>query len=196
MEAAASTGRILIGASTAAAIPRANCGPPSGPGYLLRGSPPVEATGEVRFLRVGHDLAPYVPVGLREAVSGSPQPEHRHVSIAFIYLDGVDTLIQRDEPEKAARTLDDLVCSLQVAIDPRHVTFLGTDIASGGGKVILAAGAPASYGEDEEQMLLAFARSSTRSRRFRCGSESTQATFSPARLAPFIVAPIPSWATP
>ena len=35
------------------------------------------------------------------------------------------------------------------------MSFLGTDIAPGGCKVILTAGAPASYAEDEEQMLLA-----------------------------------------
>ncbi len=109
----------------------------------------------MRFLHVGHDLTPFVPLALREAVSGSPQPEHRHVTIAFIHFDGVDALIDRDGPDIAARTLDDLVSAVQVAIDPRHVSFLGTDIAPGGGKVILTAGTPASFGEDEEQMLLA-----------------------------------------
>ena len=55
----------------------------------------------------------------------------------------------------AAKLLDELVCTVQEAIDPRGVCFLSSDLAPDGGKIILTAGAPASRGDDEEQMLLA-----------------------------------------
>ena len=61
----------------------------------------------------------------------------------------------REGPEAAADALDELVRSAQRAADMHGVTFLGTDIAPDGGKIILTAGAPVVTGADEEQMLLA-----------------------------------------
>src|SRR5206468_5074974 len=58
-------------------------------------------------------------------------------------------------PNAAADHLDALVADVQRAADRHEVSFLATDIDRDGGKIILAAGAPASSGNDEEQMLLA-----------------------------------------
>ena len=156
LEAAAGTGRILVSPAAAAALPHANLGPRSGPGLLLRGTVPSDSHEEVRFRDLEQDLTPYLPVGLRAVLTGDgAPPEHRRVTVAFLHFGGVDALVERSGPDAAARALDDLVGSLQVAMDARHVCFLGTDIAADGGKVILTAGAPAGDGEDEERMLLA-----------------------------------------
>ncbi|HEU5111936.1 MAG TPA: AAA family ATPase, partial [Acidimicrobiia bacterium] len=48
-----------------------------------------------------------------------------------------------------------MVRSVQEAVDERSVTFLATDIATNGGKIILTAGVPTTTGRDEEEMLLA-----------------------------------------
>ena len=55
----------------------------------------------------------------------------------------------------AAERLDSLIRSVQDAVDERAITFLATDIATNGGKVILTAGVPTTTGNDEEEMLLA-----------------------------------------
>jgi class 3 adenylate cyclase len=156
IEAAAGTGRILVSPAVAADLPPSNRGPRSGPGYLLRGSPPVVGEAEVQFLGTAGDLTPYLPVALRDVVASTgAQPEHRRVTVAFIHFGGVDELISRSGPAAAADALGEVMGSVQRAIDPRRVCFLGTDIAAEGGKVILTSGAPISVGEDEEQMLLA-----------------------------------------
>jgi tetratricopeptide (TPR) repeat protein len=51
--------------------------------------------------------------------------------------------------------LDGLIRTIQQVTEARGLTFLATDIAHDGGKVILAAGVPTASGQDEEQMLLA-----------------------------------------
>jgi class 3 adenylate cyclase/tetratricopeptide (TPR) repeat protein len=156
LESAAGAGQILVSAAVAETLPRANVGHPRGPGRLLGGRFAIEGKELVRFREVDHDLAPYVPVALRELLAGEGgPPEHRRVTVGFVHFGGVDELIARAGPDTAASTLDALVGTLQTAIDPRRVCFLGTDIASDGGKVILTAGAPSSEGDDEERMLLA-----------------------------------------
>ncbi len=58
----------------------------------------------------------------------------------------------------AAERLDSLIRAVQEAVDARAITFLATDIATNGGKVILTAGVPSTTGNDEEEMLLALRR--------------------------------------
>src|SRR5207248_2230051 len=66
-----------------------------------------------------------------------------------------DELIAERGELEAASALDRLVRLAQAAVDRYEVCMLGTDIAPGGGKLILSAGAPRAVGDDEERMLLA-----------------------------------------
>ena len=77
----------------------------------------------------------------------------------------------------------------RAAVDARGVTFLATDIAADGGKIILAGGIPQATGNDEEQMLLALREivSSQMISRFR--SASTGARCLPERSVRAIGAP-------
>ena len=75
IEAAAGTGRILVGPTTAETLPTANRGSRVGPGYLLRGEPPVEGDIDVQFLHVDHDLAPFMPLACgRRSPGRVPNP--------------------------------------------------------------------------------------------------------------------------
>ncbi|HEU4758303.1 MAG TPA: AAA family ATPase [Agromyces sp.] len=74
--------------------------------------------------------------------------------MAFIRYVGFDRLV-RGDPTYAADVLDQLVTDVQRLADSHGVTFLATDIAPDGGKIILTAGVPDTAGNNEEQMLLA-----------------------------------------
>ncbi|MCU0273098.1 MAG: AAA family ATPase, partial [Acidimicrobiales bacterium] len=156
LEGAADKGRILIGAATAAALPRANVGPGRGPGQLLRGHPPASRRDGVEFLVTGHDLSGFVPVGLRRAVAvDAVESEHRTATVAFVHFDGLDRAIEQDGADVAAERLHDLMAGVQRAIDDRGICFQSADIGVDGGKFYLSVGAPLGTGSDEEHMLLA-----------------------------------------
>ncbi|WP_353828059.1 adenylate/guanylate cyclase domain-containing protein [Agromyces sp. SYSU T0242] len=155
MEGAASAGQILVSPETAALLPHASVGPARGPGRLLARAPHVEPTGFVAAQTPPGDLGRFVPVGLRRILlSGAVDPEHRPAAVAFLQYLGFDRLVE-DDPDAAARVLDELVAVVQEEADARGVTFLATDIAANGGKIILTAGVPDTAGNNEEQMLLA-----------------------------------------
>ncbi len=156
MESAASAGQILLSPETAAAIPAYNRGRAIGPGILLKGSCEAPVTDYRAATSPKEDLAQFVPVALCQLLlGGEVQPEHRPATVAFLHFHDFDALIENDGRDEAAGRLDALVRSVQEAVDQRGVTFLGTDISSDGGKIILTAGVPSTTGNDEEQMLLA-----------------------------------------
>lgn len=157
MEGAATAGQILVSPQTASALPRRNRGREAGPGVLLRGD--LDGVAHLEFRDVTRpdvDLAPFIPDALRETlVSGEVNPEHRPAAIAFVHYRDFDRLLDERGSAGAGEMLDRLVRSVQEAVNPRRVAFLGTDIAADGGKIILTAGVPQTAGHDEEQMLLA-----------------------------------------
>jgi len=156
MEAAATAGQILISHATWAALPNANRGRSVGPGFLLKGSVEAERPEPVAPVSTAVQLNQFVPIGLCQLLlSGAVEPEHRPATVAFLQYRRFDELIQSKTPQIAAGHLHILVSAVQEAVDARGVTFLGTDIASDGGKIILTAGVPSTTGNDEEQMLLA-----------------------------------------
>jgi class 3 adenylate cyclase/tetratricopeptide (TPR) repeat protein len=156
MEAAAGAGQVLLSPGTAKAIPAANRGRPSGPGVLLRGKLDVESAARRHVESSPDQLAQFVPIGLCQLLlSGEVEPEHRPAAVAFLHYQGVDDLIESVGAEVAAQRLDSLIRVVQEAADARAITFLATDIATNGGKVILTAGVPTTTGRDEEEMLLA-----------------------------------------
>jgi class 3 adenylate cyclase/tetratricopeptide (TPR) repeat protein len=156
MEAGAGAGQVLLSLGTALAIPAENRGRPSGPGVLLRGAIKVESSARRHVESSPDELAQFVPIGLCQLLlSGEVEPEHRPAAVAFLHYQGVDDLIENDGAEVAAQRLDALIRMVQEAVDERGVTFLATDIATNGGKVILTAGVPTTTGRDEEEMLLA-----------------------------------------
>ncbi len=158
LEGAADAGEILISPAMARRFRQSAVGRAKGPGFLLRRAPAL-ATGPVGYevtpTPEGVDLTTCIPVGLRESLAETRAPEHRRATIAFVHFDGTDVLI-RDHPlDEVGRALDELVTTVQEAVDRHGVTFLASDVDRDGGKFILTAGVPTSSGDDERNMLLA-----------------------------------------
>ena len=164
MEGAASAGQILMSPALAEALPRHNRGRELGPGVLLART--VEAERRPVEIHTSEiDLLALVPVGLRNTLlEGSLEPEHRSVAVAFIHYSHFDELVDMGA-DHAATLLDELVRVVQKAIDGRGITFLSTDIAPDGGKIILTAGRP---GRDGKRRGTDVAGARCRSHR-RCG---------------------------
>ena len=119
----------------------------------------AERPGQRHEASTAEELAQFVPVALCQLLlSGEVEPEHRPATVAFVHYHGLDEIIERDGADLAGQRLDSLVRTIQVAADARAITFLASDIATNGGKVILTAGVPSTTGNDEEEMLLALRR--------------------------------------
>jgi class 3 adenylate cyclase/tetratricopeptide (TPR) repeat protein len=158
MEGTAEAGEILVSDRTAAALPLRLLGSPKGDGILLRRvkeAASIDLTGPVE-VPAALDLSVAVPVALRRSMlDGVLGPEHRRVCVAFVHFDGTDALIQQSGPSETAARIADLVESVQRATEEQQVTFLASDVDRDGGKIILVAGAPAAFGDDDRRMLLA-----------------------------------------
>ena len=158
MESAAAAGQIVVSPSTRAALDPDVIGQTCGPGFLLLGAPPGVDPGRPPADREADPGAVErsLPLALRQHLTSiGRDAEHRRVSVAFLKFRGIDALLAAEGEAAAAAALETMVTGVQAAADAHGVTFLGTDIDAGGGKVILVTGAPASGGNDEERMLLA-----------------------------------------
>jgi class 3 adenylate cyclase/tetratricopeptide (TPR) repeat protein len=161
MEAAASSGQILVSPETAARLPAGFLSRPCGPGILLARAPAkVYPPPAEQPLAVGDDLVSRcLSTEIRAHIrAGSAAPEHRTATVAFIQFGELDEMIVESGPAAAADALHELVAVVQEAADACEVCVLGSDIAAGGGKLLLSAGTPRSLGDDEERMLLTVRR--------------------------------------
>ena len=102
-------------------------------------------------------LRALLPAGLAATLADSPQPGHRIATIAFIRFSGIGQLLARGMDEAAA-ALDDLVRTVQAALDHEHVTMLSIDIDTDGGKFVCSSGVPTASEDDEGQTLRALRR--------------------------------------
>jgi class 3 adenylate cyclase/tetratricopeptide (TPR) repeat protein len=154
MESTADGGEILVSAETAARLPAALFGEARGGGRLLESAPGGPAGIAPLPPLEGLDLGACVPVPVRRHLEGGrSEPEHRQVSVAFVHVGGVDSLLTAEGPEAVADALEEVVVAAQRVAEEHNVTFLETDIDSDGAKMILVAGAPQTEGEDEERLL-------------------------------------------
>jgi class 3 adenylate cyclase/tetratricopeptide (TPR) repeat protein len=165
MESTAKAGEILVSEPTARQLDPKLVGLPKGEGFLLKGAPSVPAEeAEPPPDTSGLDLTSCLPLGIREhLVSGSGDPEHRYVSVAFIEFRGADDCLRERGPEALAAALDRCIKDVQEACAKHGVIFFETDIGKDGGKIMLVAGAPRSSGNDEAGMLNAVRRIMDRS---------------------------------
>ncbi len=153
-EAVANAGQIAVTDATARQLPRHVLGPPWAGGFLLRGLPePVAVVDPARHDAVDLSRALSEPVRRHLVDAGTATGEHRRISVAFLQFSGVDGLLRRSRPGLVARRLETLLGVVQDVAHDEGVTFLESDIAVDGGKLMLLAGAPTSEGDDEERML-------------------------------------------
>ncbi|MGA2012660.1 MAG: adenylate/guanylate cyclase domain-containing protein, partial [Solirubrobacteraceae bacterium] len=161
MEQAAGPGQIVVSDGTAAALAHARQGVPTtaaGSGLLLRRAPDAER------MPAGAETADYREVSIAAALcqtmrahilGGGVESEHRHATIGFLKISGVDTLLAAEGPEATGAALDHAIRVVQDAMTSHEVAFLATDISPNGAKVMLSAGAPRRVGHDEERMIAA-----------------------------------------
>jgi len=157
MEGIADAGEIVVSEEVRRLIPSDFIGSPKGSGWLIRkrkiNHPRIEPSVSAGS---GIDVGELVPVGLLQHLSGGTRDaEHRQASIGFIEFKGTDALISDSGGEAVAVDLEALVVSIQVAARREDVTFLASDVAADGGKIILAAGVPTSQHDDEGRILRA-----------------------------------------
>jgi class 3 adenylate cyclase/tetratricopeptide (TPR) repeat protein len=158
MESLAAAGEILLSESTASAVTPSVLGSAKGPGVLLRSEPRAARDEELVLTtkEVDADLSIAVPVSLRDhLLAEGHEPEHRQVTVAFVQFEGTDELLESEGSDAVAAALGELVGAAEAASERQEVSFLATDVAKDGGKIILVAGAPKAAGDDDERMLLA-----------------------------------------
>ncbi|HVE94509.1 MAG TPA: adenylate/guanylate cyclase domain-containing protein [Acidimicrobiales bacterium] len=149
-ESEASAGEIVVSAGTASVLPR-GCVDER---RRLRRAPTVRA--QPIEPQPDEPAQLFVPTALREhLVTGTHDPSHRHVAVGFVQFSGVDELLRVQGADAVADRLDQLTATAQHEFDEHGVTFLATDINGDGGKIIAVAGAPTSYGDNEERAVRA-----------------------------------------
>ncbi len=105
---------------------------------------------------VGTTARRFVPEMLRNHLtSGIELREHRQMSVAFVHLANTDELIAEVGADTTARHLEDLVAHIQNVFATHGVAFISTDVYESGPKIICAAGAVRTFGNDDESLLRA-----------------------------------------
>ncbi|HEX3224514.1 MAG TPA: tetratricopeptide repeat protein [Gaiellaceae bacterium] len=155
MEAASEAGEILLSPEAAALLDASCVGEAKGPGFLLASRPETHGTLAPLPDIEGIPLEIAVPAPLRAQLLevGPLEGEHRNAAIGFLRFSGIDDVIATEGAHAAAEALDVLVRAVQAAAAEHNVTFLESDVDRDGGRIILVAGAPQTFGDDEERLL-------------------------------------------
>lgn len=169
-EAAAERGQILVGDGAASILDVGSLGARTPGGWVLAAAPATAGrfespsrspTAESNIHAVpttsedDDPLTPYVPRWLIDQVGAGRVAEHRLVTIGFVLFGGVDQLLQTEGPEEVHERLQALASAAERATVEHGAYWLGSDVYSGGGKLILTAGAPRSTGQDEDAAIRA-----------------------------------------
>jgi class 3 adenylate cyclase/tetratricopeptide (TPR) repeat protein len=157
VETAAQAGEILLSPRTAAALPPACLGLDRDGDRLLRRCP-TAPTVPIVAATPSSRAADFVSEALRSHLAGDVDPEHRLATVAFVHLMGIDGMLATGDADAVAARLDDSLATVQDSLAEYGVTFLATDLAADGTKVMAAAGAPFTGDDDERCMLLALRR--------------------------------------
>jgi class 3 adenylate cyclase/tetratricopeptide (TPR) repeat protein len=155
LEGLARAGQIAVGPNAAKQLPARNRGATVGPdgAVLVRGVPP-RPTGMV-FEPVTPDQDEQgIPTALRPHL-GRVDGEHRQAAVAFVQVNGLDALIEREGAEAAAKAMHETVVAAQSACADHGVTFLSTDVDIDAAKLILVTGAPTTLADDEDRLVSA-----------------------------------------
>jgi class 3 adenylate cyclase/tetratricopeptide (TPR) repeat protein len=158
LEDAASSGQILVSEGTAAALEPSWLGPRRGNAHLLHHAEESDVAAHLaaRSAPTDGDLEGFIPEPLRaHLLLEAGEAEHRHVTAAFVKFSGTDAVILDHGVEEAYARLSTLARIVGEATQRLGLTWLESDIDSGGGKLYLVGGAPSSTGADEDRMLRA-----------------------------------------
>ena len=158
MEHTAGPGQIVVSDATRRLLPAGAAPRAEGAGWALRWRQAhAPRLSPVAPRPVGPAaIERCVPLALRTHLAhGAVEPEHRAATVGFVRFHGVDATMASGGPDQTADALDEVISTIQEAVDAEGVSFLATDIDEDGGKVILAAGVPSTQEDDEGRMLRA-----------------------------------------
>ncbi|HEV8573253.1 MAG TPA: adenylate/guanylate cyclase domain-containing protein [Dehalococcoidia bacterium] len=155
MESTAVAGEIVISPQTAAALATTDIGKAKGAGFILKRAPIPASLNEPSAPTGGvPDLTSFIPLVLRKRIGlASGHGEHRQVTCVFIHFGGIDAIMASEGAPAVYRRLESLLAAVQEEAFEYDLCFLATDIDRDGGKIILTAGAPESFENDEERAL-------------------------------------------
>jgi class 3 adenylate cyclase/tetratricopeptide (TPR) repeat protein len=157
-EGTANAGQILMSAAAAARLDPKWLGGAVDGRRLLR---PVRDLGAAAACSTDAPevlLDDFVPAAQRDQITVGAPAEHRRVTIGFLKFSHTDHLLSEQGPEALGARLQELASTIAASTSELGVHLMATDIYPDGGKFILAAGAPVSFGNDEERMLRATRR--------------------------------------
>ena len=162
-ETAAESGQIAISDAVVAELAATRVRRRADGVALLRGS--TRATPEQARPAAPDDAAwllrcsagPLVlPPAIRRAVQAGVEPAHRPAAIGFVAVSGLDR--STGASADIARAIDALFEAVDAASPALDVTLISTDVAPDGIKLIIAAGVPATVGDDGERLVVALER--------------------------------------
>lgn len=157
MEQIAEAGEIAISETTASLLDPAVLGARKDAAVLLRRAPDVDMLRAAPVGAVDPDaIAACLPILIRDHVLREPgEAEHRFISVAFVEFSGVQQLLAEEGVDALTDALEECMSVAQRETARYSVSFHETDINKDGGKIMLVAGAPTTFGEDQERMLRA-----------------------------------------
>ena len=157
MEQIAEAGEIAISETTASLLDPAVLGARKDAAILLRRAPDVDMLRAAPVGAVDPDaIAACLPLLIRDHVLREPgEAEHRFISVAFVEFSGVQKLLAEEGVDALTDALDECMSVAQRETARYSVSFHETDINKDGGKIMLVAGAPTTFGKDQERMLRA-----------------------------------------
>ncbi|MGH8977539.1 MAG: ATP-binding protein, partial [Acidimicrobiia bacterium] len=95
-----------------------------------------------------------VPPALRERLQAQhDEPEHRRVTVGFLHFGATDDVLQRFGADELGARLAQLTRLVEAQAERYDICLLATDVAPGGGKFILTAGAPDAGADGEGRMV-------------------------------------------
>src|SRR4051812_22430154 len=138
MEKVAESGDVVVSAAAARELDSDCLGAPRMGGRLVSSAPKASLRPRnTPDAKAAPDLLPAIPSALREHLaSGVIDQEHRQVCAGFVSFAGADQLLTKQGHAALAAELTTIVDAATSAADRFGVTFLGSDIAADGGKLI------------------------------------------------------------
>ncbi len=183
MESLAAAGQIVVSDATAALLHPASVGMRVRGGRVLRSAPVLPDLAVPDGADHTVDVRRLLPPPLRaHLLAAAGESEHRRVAVAFIQFSQTDAVVSAGGPSAAVEALDECLRNVQEACAAHDVSFLESDINRDGGKIMLAAGAPRSGGNDDDRLVRAVHLAASAAGGCRCALGLTTAVCSPATL--------------
>ena len=159
MEETASAGEIVVSESTRALLPAGSATEATGNGWILKWRATRTDPAGVRPRMMGDHVSAHIPTALRRHLTKrKADAEHRLATVAFVEFVGVDDILSEIGPDGAARAIETLIADVTAVADEEQITFLGTDVDRGAGKIILVSGVPVTLVDESGRVLRAVRR--------------------------------------